>query len=202
MTVKKYQTIVVDPPWKYGSWGLCSGYTSGSPRGAMVVAGVNKFAMPYKTLTVEQISSLPVGNLAAENCECYLWTTQKYLPAAFGVLQRWGFTYCQTLTWCKQPRGTGQGGVYCPTTEFLLLGRRGRMPPVQRINSTWWCIKRPMEHSRKPEIFQSMIEHVTLPPRVELFARRKRNGWDVWGDEVESDITFNTDTKIVTKVRR
>lgn len=141
--------------------------------------------MPYSTMTVPEIEALPVAGIAAANCELYLWTTQRYLPSAFGVLDAWGFAYCQTLTWCKKPKGTGQGGLYCPTTEFLLLGRRGKMPGgKKRIETTWWQVKRPMRHSEKPEHFQDVIEMQSEEPRIELFARRKRAGWDAWGNEV------------------
>ena len=136
--------------------------------------------------------SIPYGSikrsLADENCELYLWTTQKYLPDAFEVIKDWGFKYCQTLTWCKTPRGTGQGGVFCPTTEFLILGRKGKAPKTTRIDTTWWNVKRTTKHSKKPEFFQDLIETVSDVPRLEMFARRKREGWDVWGNEVESDI--------------
>jgi N6-adenosine-specific RNA methylase IME4 len=145
--------------------------------------------LPYPTMTVDEIKALPVNTLADDNCELYLWTTQKYLPHAFGVIEAWGFKYCQTLIWCKQPRGTGQGGVYCPTNEFLLLARIGKAPIVKRIDSTWFLTKRPHNsHSTKPEFFQDMIEQVSNPPRIELFARRKRIGWDVWGNEVNNDL--------------
>jgi N6-adenosine-specific RNA methylase IME4 len=176
-----YRTIVADPPWKYGKWGAPSKLPPGTikryePKGS---------EMPYKTMTVEEISALPVGDIAAADCDLYLWTTGKYLPAAFGVMDAWGFKYCQTLTWCKKPKGTGQGGLYCPTTEFLLLGRKGRMPKGKsRIDTTWWEVKRPMRHSKKPELFQDIIEAQSDSPRIELFARRQRLGWDVWGNEV------------------
>lgn len=140
-------------------------------------------------MTIDEIKRLPLINYADDNCELYLWTTQKYLPYSFDVLKAWGWKYCQTLIWCKKPRGTGQGGVYCPTNEFLILGRRGKMPKVKRVDSTCWQIKRPHNsHSTKPEFFQDMIETVSEPPRLEIFARRKRAGWDVFGNEVESDI--------------
>ena len=106
----------------------------------------NEIPIPYETMSVEEIKALKVADLADENCELYLWTTQKYLPDAFEVLKAWGFKYCQTLTWCKTPMGTGQGGVYCPTTEFLLLGRKGKMPKVKRIDTTWWNVKRTNKH--------------------------------------------------------
>jgi len=179
---KKYKTIVADPPWRYGKWGGCSGRGS---RG-MVIDG-RSVEMPYNQMATAEIAALPVAALAAENCDLYLWVTQKYLADGFDVMRAWGFKYRQTLTWCKAPRGTGQGGLYCPTTEFLLLGRKGRMPTGKtRKDSTWWQVKRPHNsHSTKPEFFQDLIEEQSDGPRLELFARRPRPGWDVWGNEVE-----------------
>lgn len=178
----KYKTIVIDPPWQYGIWG------SGSDK-ALVQGDANKPApLPYSSMTLDEIKALPLKNLADENCELYLWTTQKYLPVSFEVLKAWGFKYCQTLTWCKKPMGKGQGGVYTPTTEFLLLARRGKMPKVERVDTTWWEVKRQKKHSKKPEFFQDLIQTVSEAPRLEMFARRKRDGWHVWGNEVESDI--------------
>ena len=175
-----FRCIVADPPWKYGAWGT----PTNRPNNAETT-----YAMPYPAMSIEEIKALPVAKLAADNCDIYLWVTQKYLPDAFGVLEAWGFRYCQTLTWCKTPRGTGQGGLYCPTTEFLLLGRKGKMPVKKRVDSTWWNVKRPHNaHSAKPEHFQDIIESVSDEPRLEMFARRKRPGWHSWGNEVESDI--------------
>ena len=181
--MKKYCTIVVDPPWKYGSWGKGSDKIQG---------GKTKVQpLPYSSMTIDEIKALPVGNMADENCELYLWVTQKYLPHAFEVLKAWGFKYCQTLTWCKAPMGKGQGGVYCPTTEFLILARRGKMPKTQRVDSTWWACKRQKRHSQKPEFFQDLIETVTHGPRLEMFARRQRHGWDVFGNEVDNSILLD-----------
>jgi N6-adenosine-specific RNA methylase IME4 len=178
----KYKTIVADPAWQYGKWGKANPLSRPNSK---------VYDMPYQTMTVEEIKALPVNKLADENCELYLWATQKYLPDAFEVLKAWGFKYCQTLIWCKTPRGLGQGGVYCPTNEFLILGRKGKMPKVKRIDSTWWLTKRPHNsHSTKPEFFQDMIETVSAEPRLEMFARRERKGWSVWGNEVENSITI------------
>ena len=179
-----FRCIVADPPWKYGAWGKnsgngCRGDFSG--RKDVIVK------MPYQTMPTQDIAALPVFGVASDNCDLYLWTTQKYLPDSFNVLKAWGFRYCQTLTWCKTPRGTGQGGLFCPTTEFILLGRRGAMPKKKRVDSTWWNVKRPHNsHSTKPEFFQDLIETVSDGPRLELFARRPRLGWTVWGNEVDS----------------
>jgi N6-adenosine-specific RNA methylase IME4 len=179
----KYKTIVVDPPWKYGAWGV------GSSRSAFNESfNITPEPLPYSSMTVDEIKKLPIGTLADANCELYLWVTQKYLPIAFDVIGAWGFKYCQTLIWCKKPMGKGQGGVYCPTNEFLILGRKGRMPKVERVDSTWFEVKRTGKHSKKPEFFQDMIEAVSEEPRLEMFARRERVGWDVFGNEVKGSI--------------
>ena len=178
----KYKTIVIDPPWQYGKWGM------GSGKCLLKKYQQKATPLPYSYMTVDEIKLLPILSLADEDCELYLWTTQKYLPDAFEVLKAWKFKYCQTLIWCKKPMGTGQGGVYCPTNEFLLLARRGKMPIVNRIDSTWWEVKRQSKHSKKPEFFQDMIEKVSHSPRLEMFARRQREGWDMYGNEVENSI--------------
>ena len=175
----KYKTIVADPPWKYGKWG----------KGSKESRFKKQFnwkdtPLPYNYMSIEEIKALPINYLANENCELYLWVTQKYLPTSFGILEHWGFKYCQTLTWCKKPMGKGQGGIYTPTTEFLILARKGRMPKAERIDTTWFQVKRTNKHSKKPEFFQDLIEQVSEPPRIELFARRLRVGWDVWGNEI------------------
>ncbi len=173
-----YRTILADPPWHYGrSWG------TGSKRAAVQTTQAEP--MPYVQMKLPEIKALPVGKLAADHCDLYMWVTQKYLPHGFDVINAWGFKYCQTLTWCKKPMGTGQGGLYCPTTEFLILGRKGKMPLGKtRQNSTWWQITRQKNHSQKPEFFQDMIEEQSDGPRIELFARRQRPCWAVWGNEV------------------
>ena len=177
---KKYQIIYADPPWQYGKWGKAN--PKSRPNSIA-------YDMPYPTMTIDEIKALSIGDIASDSCELYLWTTQKYLPHSFEVMKAWGFKYCQTLTWCKKPRGTGQGGLYCPTTEFLLLGRKGKMPKFDRLDTTWFEVKRPHNsHSTKPHFFRQLIEQKSYPPRIELFARQKTEGWDVWGNEVESDI--------------
>jgi len=185
-TCSAFRCIVADPPWKYGAWGT----PTNRPNNVETT-----YDLPYPAMSIEEIKALPVAKLAAEDCDLYLWTTQKYLPDAFGVLEAWGFRYCQTLTWCKTPRGTGQGGLYCPTTEFLLLGRKGKMPIKKRVDTTWWNVKRPHNcHSAKPEHFQDVIEAVSDEPRLELFARRKRPGWASWGNEIANDVEMPNTT--------
>jgi N6-adenosine-specific RNA methylase IME4 len=186
----KFKTIVADPPWKYGAWGT----PSDRPNQTQVRP------MPYDTMSVDEICAMKVGDLADDDCELYLWTTQKYLPESFRVVEAWGFRYCGTLVWCKTPRGTGQGGLYCPTTEFLIHARRGKMPQdKRRQDSTWWNITRPHNcHSAKPEYFTDMIEAMGDAPRLELFARRNRLGWATWGNEALNHVELVTGNNKLT----
>ena len=86
--------------------------------------------------------------------------------------------------------------MFANTTEFLLYCRRGSSPDGRKKAepSSWFCWARTPEHSRKPEEPYELIEHHLPGPYLELFARRERAGWDVWGDEVESIVSLSTGT--------
>jgi len=192
--MKKYKIILADPPWKYGYWGA----TDLSLR-----PNSKKRPLPFPTMTVDEICKLPIKKIADKNCELYLWTTQKYLFDSFKVIKEWGFEYKQTIIWCKKPR-CGLGGMFTPTNEFLILARKGKMPKdKKRILSTWFLVKRPHnKHSAKPDFFRKMIEKTTNSPRIELFAREKTKGWDVFGNEVKSDIEIEiNERKQIWKIK-
>ncbi len=172
----KYRTIVADPPWQYGKF-------NNSPQPRKAFRGGPARPLPYPALSVDEICALPVANLAEDDAHLYLWTTGRYLPHAFRVVSAWGFTYAQPLVWCKAPGPLGLGGAFASTTEFVLFARRGMLPHARRISSTWFLWKRQNHHSQKPEAFIDMVEQVSPGPYVELFARRHRLGWDVWGNE-------------------
>lgn len=175
-TQTKYATIVADPPWLYK---LGTGVTFDRAR----VEKKRNIPLPYPQMTLEQIHALPVESIAADDAHLYLWTTQKYLEAAFDVARSWGFEPSATLAWCKAPRGWQPGrGAYMNTLEFVIYARRGKLPPIERCTRQWWEWKRG-EHSAKPEAFMDIVESVSPGPRVELFSRRARLGWDTWGNE-------------------
>jgi len=140
-------------------------------------------AIKYPTMSVDEIAALPVGDLAADRCHVYLWTTNKYLPDSFGVLKAWGVRYSQTLIWCKTPMGKGPGGAFAQNVEYVLHGRIGSLAHLEKQDSVWFNWPRTGKHSRKPEAFLDMVERVSPGPYLELFARRNRLGWDTWGNE-------------------
>lgn len=140
-------------------------------------------------MTLDEIAALPIASLADDNAHLYLWTTNAFLERTYDVARAWGFRPSQLLTWAKAPRGLGMGGAFTNTTEFVLFARRGSLKPLTRTDSSWWNWKRG-KHSAKPDAFFDVVEAVSPGPYLELFARRKRLGWDSWGNEVESDIAL------------
>ena len=182
----KYRTIVADPPWPQPDSGRRTHSTAGNWRGKWL--GYES-KIPYPTMSIDAIKSLPVGGLAEADSHLYLWTTNRFLRESFSVAEAWGFKFSTLLTWCKAPMGIGLGGAFTITNEYILFCRRGSLKPITRSDSTWWQWKRPYNengapaHSRKPEAFLDLVERVSPGPYLELFARRNRLGWDTWGNE-------------------
>jgi N6-adenosine-specific RNA methylase IME4 len=165
-----FPTILADPPWDVGQR---------SGRGAH---------RHYSLMTIEQIVGLPVGDLATADAHLWLWVTNATLFAGQAVMQAWGFTYRSCLTWVKP--GLGLGSSYLRNnTEHLLLGTKGRAPVLYRSQPTWLFAPK-QDHSHKPEEQYAVIERCSPGPYLELFARRKRAGWQVWGNEVTSDVVL------------
>jgi N6-adenosine-specific RNA methylase IME4 len=138
-------------------------------------------------MSVAEICALPVKQLADKDCRLWLWTTNRYLPAAFDVMKAWGFEYRQTLVWHKLDSNLG-GSVAPNSCEFLLVGVRGQPPCNKRLKSSCVGLAHGKRHSEKPKEWHYLIEQVCGEPRLEMFARRKRHGWHVWGNELANDV--------------
>ncbi len=139
-------------------------------------------------MTLDAIKDLAVADLAEREAHLYLWTTNRFLEDAYDVAREWGFRPAQLLVWCKPPQGVGMGGAFTTTTEFVLFARRGTLPSLTRLDSSWWKWSRVYEnghiaHSAKPDAFLDLVEQVSPGPYLEMFARRQRLGWDTWGNE-------------------
>jgi len=174
MGVSQYRTILADPPWPYRQ----------RLQGSRVRGGVK-----YPTMAVEEIAVLPIRELVAPECQCWLWATNTHLHDAFHVLEAWGFQYVTTVTWAKTQFGLGYW--LRGQTEHLLLGVKGKprkamTGPHGASGGNWSTLVTAARgiHSEKPQVFYDMVEALGEPPRLELFARRQRLGWDVAGDEV------------------
>jgi len=144
----------------------------------------------YRTMTVDEICALRVREVAADPSHLYLWVPNALLADGLAVMKAWGFTYKCNLVWYKirkdgGPDGRGVGFYFRNVTELLLFGVRGHMrtlKPGRRMVNIVSTRKR--EHSRKPDEFYRVIEKCSPGPRLELFARHHRDGWEQWGDEI------------------
>jgi N6-adenosine-specific RNA methylase IME4 len=130
---------------------------------------------------------MPVGDLMKEDSHVWLWVTNGTLRAGYEVLEAWGYTPRSTYTWCKINSGLGLGVYLRNNTEYVLFGTRGKAPILCK-NQPSFGIFPTQGHSHKPEEFHKIVERCSPGPYVELFARRKYPGWDVWGNEIESDL--------------
>jgi len=182
--MKKYQIIYADPPWKYETWTELKTEKLRRKCGSLC----------YPAMTLDQICSLPIQSIADDKCILFLWITMPKLNEVFRVIESWGFIYktC-AFTWVKQnPSGqgiySGLGHWTLANPELCLLATHKKFP--KRISSVKQLIFAPRgEHSRKPnEARDRIVQLVGDLPRIELFAREKVEGWDCWGNEVESDI--------------
>lgn len=187
MVSRSFAAILVDPPWRT---------TAGSLRGPAGFGGVKgpSKPLPYRTMSVGEIAALPVQDIAAADAHLYLCTINAYVDDAYEVARAWGFQPSTLLTWCKATMGGGLGGAFGISTEFVLFARRGRLKPQRREHGSWFLWRRPYDergkpkHSAKPPELYRLIEEVTPGPRIELFARKRREGWAAWGNEVKSTI--------------
>ena len=179
---KKYNIIYADPAWKYNSRANHKTRFRGGADGH------------YDLMSMDEIKKLPLNELADKNCVLFLWTTFPYLEEQIKLFNHWGFKY-KTLgfSWIKLNKKNGKPffgvGYYAKSNcEVCLMGIKGRMKPVSnKISSV--VISERREHSRKPdEVREKIVELFGDIPRIELFAREKVDGWDSWGNEVESDI--------------
>jgi N6-adenosine-specific RNA methylase IME4 len=153
---KRFGTIYADPPWRYDNQ---------STR-----AATNNH---YQTMTVDQIATLPIDQLAADDSHLHLWVPNSFLFEAKDVMEAWGFSYKSVFVWCKP--SPGLGNYWRVATEFLLLGVRGNCPFLDQSQMNWIEAERE-EHSAKPEVVRGLVEKVSPPPRLELFARRGVEG--------------------------
>jgi len=181
-----YKTILADPPWSYQQK-----LGRGKKEGDTTRGGV-----PYSTMTLEQIASLPIQTLADDHCMLFLWTTNSHIHEALHVMEKWGFEYKTTITWVKNQIGLGYW--FRGQTEHLLFGVRGN--PRSKLKGPHGATGKALStvifakregHSKKPSIVYKMIEDISEEPRLELFARARRFGWQVWGNEVKSDISLS-----------
>jgi N6-adenosine-specific RNA methylase IME4 len=197
--MKLYQIIYADPPWEQKAGRKLNDYKMIDGKQIWNSNETKSQELPYQTMNVNTIASLPVKKIVAKDAFLFIWVTNKYLLESKAVIEAWGFKYVSCITWKKKKMGGGLGGVVRVTSEHLLFCRRGNLKANGTIPESVIDAKRPYVngypcHSKKPEVFAEMIGSLSDGNKIELFARQTRNGWDVWGNEVESSIELVTPT--------
>jgi N6-adenosine-specific RNA methylase IME4 len=177
---RRFSTILADPPWQFTN-----------RTGKM--APEHRRLSRYATMKLDEITALPVGQIAAPTAHLYLWCPNALLPEGLAVMKAWGFNYKSNVIWHKVRKdggsdGRGVGFYFRNVTEVILFGVRGKnartlAPGRSQVNL---LATRKREHSRKPDEQYPIIEACSPGPFLELFARGKRPGWVVWGNQASA----------------
>lgn len=185
---RKFKTILADPPWRFAN-----------RTGKM--APEHKRLNRYSTMTLEDISALPVAEVAEKTAHLYLWTPNALLPEALQVMAAWGFSYKSNIVWHKIRKdggsdGRGVGFYFRNVTELVLFGVRGPSartlaPGRSQVN---FLSSRKREHSRKPDEQYELIESCSPGPYLEMFARGVRKNWTYWGNQADDAYEPSWDT--------
>lgn len=172
-----YKIIYADPPWRYNR-----------SKGSGVAEN------HYRTMSTQDICTLPVAEIADKDSVLFLWATFPNLPEAMKVIKAWGYTYkTVAFVWIKKNKKTdslffGMGFWTRSNSEVCLLATKGNIH--RESAKVHQVIITPVSaHSQKPEeARERIVELMGNLPRIELFARQRLQGWHVWGNEVECDI--------------
>jgi N6-adenosine-specific RNA methylase IME4 len=183
LTPGRYGAILADPPWHFQAW-------ASPPYGKGRAAESH-----YDTMQEAELNALPVADLAAENCVLFVWACWPMIKQAFRTIEAWGFTF-KTCGFCWIKANATQIQMFDDelipdmllgywtrsNSEVCLLATRGK-PKRLNADVRQGIIEPRRQHSRKPDCIHDRIERLVAGPYCELFARRRRDGWDVFGDQ-------------------
>lgn len=176
---RTYQCLVIDPPWFY--------HLRNNDK-------THRNKITYPAMQIEEILALPIPGLCDENgAVLWLWYTNNHVIEATDCIRHWGFQLKTILTWEKISQNgktrLGTGHWLRNSTEHCILAVRGKVTSFshsKKLTNQSTIIKAPRrEHSRKPDEFYKLVEHLCEGTKLEMFARQRRVGWDYWGNEVD-----------------
>ena len=177
----RFKTVVIDPPWPVSVERAQSDkLIIGNGRNPAVHQRV---VVPYSTMSLEDIANLSVEFILDKDAFLFCWTTRKFLPDSFAIIDGWGCKYRFTMVWHKS-KGTFIPQFPILNAEFIIVGVKGnpRFLTTKSFDvANCWPSKEP--HSSKPEEFYDLLRRVTPEPRLDIFGRRRIAGFSSWGDE-------------------
>lgn len=180
--MSNYQIIYADPPWAYRQKQInFQSYDKGKKY-------ENDVTEHYQTMSNEDIKNLDVRSLADDDCLLFLWVTSPNLDIGIETGKAWGFEF-KTVAFVWDKQRTNYGFYTLSQIELCLVFKKGRIPKKSANNIKQFLSEKLSEHSKKPQEIRNRIENMfPLQSKIELFARQKTEGWDVWGNEVISDV--------------
>jgi N6-adenosine-specific RNA methylase IME4 len=175
-----YHILYADPPWDYN--------TKTQHNGKVPVASVTSH---YNTMTLDQLKQLNVNSICALDSLLFLWTSSPHLPQAIDLMKAWGFEY-KTIAFVWDKQKTNPGYYTLSQCELCLVGKKGCFPFKRGSRKEKQFLSELRgKHSEKPAEIRTRIERMfPVHRRLELFARQKIDGWDVYGNEVEGSISI------------
>jgi N6-adenosine-specific RNA methylase IME4 len=197
----RFKTAIIDPPWPYT---VSPGTDDATRKGLSGFVRNKDGDHEYAVLSIEKLRELPVGELV--DGYLLMWATMPFLPDAISLFGSWGFEYKTGMCWGKwdlnrsslalfddhdfnSPGNGGYGGVgywFLGNHELVLLGKKPDVPSIRTKRSSLFLYPK-TKHSEKPNHLHELCEECFPGPYVELFGRRKRDGWTILGNEAPGD---------------
>lgn len=185
---KKYDIIYADPPWDYGGKMMFDKSSKGIDEVELdkniFISAAN---FKYPTLKTKELKKIPINEISEDDSLLFLWVTSPHLEQGIELGSAWGFKYrTVAFVWDKMVHNPGQYTLsFC---ELCLVFKRGRIPKPRGARNIKQLVRAPRgRHSEKPDKVRFGIEKMfPTQKRIELFARSKPKGWDVWGLDVRT----------------
>ena len=187
----KYGAILADPPWRFATWNKATAVQKRGSKTAYFASVAH-----YSTMTMPEMTALPVADIAARDCVLFMWIVWPMLSDAMALISAWGFEY-KTCAFAWMKADASQVDLFADAitprmlmgywtranSEVCLLATRGK-PKRQHADVRQGIVEPVRDHSRKPDCIHDRIERLVAGPYVELFARQStRPGWEFWGNE-------------------
>lgn len=183
---KKFDIIYADPPWHYnGKMQFDKTSKSKEEIDLSRKIFISSASFQYPTLKTSELIQIPIHKIANDDCLLFMWTTNPHLAQAIRLGETWGFEYkTVAFVWDKMTHNPGQYTL--SNCELCLVFKRGRIPRPRGARNIQQLIRSPRkEHSEKPiEVIQAIEKMFPSQERIELFARRKTEGWSAWGIDI------------------